>query len=266
MSKLPASSDSWESHTETSVAHTQVRVIVTAAEEDLSSAYYSDAEMGALAADGEDLEGGISQRRDSFDSAEGDLWPGHEPNRVFRLARQYSGRVKAMNASTTECLRYRFMTLRHRSADESPSNADLVSFFEQSQFSPTRKQEDATAEQPAQLSPSSHSAGHETISERNDEQSPDRSLDESATFPQTNVRDTIRKLKQKALASSIVPTLHQMELASLTSESFHLPSSNMEDDPPQFTGTNASQKPSRQTGSLVQERVRMLHGGSSDIS
>jgi len=257
MSKLPTSSDSLESNMEKSVANAQVRVIVTAAEECSSSAYYSDAELDALIAADEDSEG-ISQRRDSFGSIEGDLWPA---GRVFRLARQYSGRVKEMNASPAAFPRRRFLAPGHKSADESSSNDDLASFSEQSQFLPSGKDEDTTTMPAAQFYPSGRPSRHGKSSRGNSRRTRVRSVDESATFPQTNVRDTIRKLKQKGLASNVAYARHQSEFVYSTSESFHMPGSSTEDDPEQFTDSSASQKPLRHPGSLVQERLRMLHGG-----
>lgn len=252
LSNLPAFSDGPESNMP---ENTPVQVVVTApAEEDLSSAYYSDTELDAEEVDSE----GVPQRRDSFGSTEGELWP--ERNHVFRLARQYSGRVKAMNTSTTtESLRRQFLTSRQKSAEESSSSNELASSWAESAFLPTTEDEDAAIMPPAEFAPpSSPWTRQEMVSRWNDKRGRVKSVDETATFPQTNVRDTIRKLKEKVSAGSVTP--HQSEHVS---ESFHPPSSSTEDDPEQAAGVNTSQKLLRQPGSLVQERMRMLHGGGS---
>jgi len=259
VSKPPTYSDGQESIVEKSVGSTHIRVVITAADEDSSSAYYSDAELDALFAEDEGSEG-ASQRRDSFGSLEGDLWPGCEPNHVFRLARQYSGRVKAMNSSTSSGFHRDFLPMKQKSADESSANDELALSSVQSEILSTRELEDETTMPSEQFAPSSPSASHEMISPWNSTRSRARSVDELAIYRQTNVRDTIRKLTEKASASNAAFPRYQPEPVSTTSESFQLASSNAEDDPEQFTGTSASQKPVRQPGLLVQERLRMLHG------
>ena len=237
-----------------------VRVVV---EDEL---FYTDAELDALMAANEDHEG-IPEHGDTVEE---EPWLGLEKHFVYRLARQFSSRAKEMSSLASPYRRGQIPTSRSISADEasnkdsdlhiptsrsisadeaSNKDSDLSSI--PSQFLQTRKSEDSPPVSSA-AAWTRDSTSEEMVSKWNDDRSQAKSVDEVASFPQTNVRDTIRKWNQKA-SSSNVTTHSRIYLPA--SESVHL-SSSVEDSPEQ------NEPAPRQQGSLVQERVQMLHSGN----
>jgi len=199
----------------------------------------------------------ISEQRDRIREREEHVLLGRERNHVYRLARKYSSRIKEMNESTSPHPRFRFLALRRKSTGETLTT-DSAASFTWSQLLTTRKDEVSS---PA--AESGHSSRHEMISKWNSVRRRAKSVDETASFPQTNVRETILKLKQKALSSNVTCPPGKSGLLSPISESCTQPSLNAEVGPQQSVGTDActTSSGSRQPGSLVQERVRMFHSG-----
>ena len=250
MRKSLASSGSQRSSIESSVSSMQ--------DIGVEEEFYSNAELDAAMTETKDPEV-ILEQRDSVGSLDEELWPGHEPNYVFRLARAYSSRLKEMKASPSTRRRGRISTLKQKSTDKTP-NKNSPSSSLLSRFLPTRKYEVSSVMSSA--AEPEDSGSYEKISSWNGSQS--KSVDATSTFPHTNVREAIRKLKQKASSSNTAcPHRQSSRLFSPASESVNRPSLNTVDNPQQCVGAAVSQLPlvPRQPGSLVQERVRMLHGG-----
>ena len=207
--------------------------------------FYTDAELDAATAGDEDYES-IPEHGDMVDE---EPWPGREKHFVFRLARQFSSRAKEMGSPYQ---RGRVPTSRWSSTDE-VSVTDLDSSLIQSQYLSTRNLEDSPPVTPVTpvAAQTRDSASEEMVSRWNDDRSRAKSVDEEASFPQTNVRDTIRKWNQKASSSNIAT---HSRIFVPASESVH-PSSSTEEGP------EHDEQAHRQPGSLVQERVQMLHSG-----
>ena len=221
--------------------------------------FYTSAELDAVTVETGDPEVTL-EHRGSIGSMEDVLGHGREPNYVFRLARAYSTRVKEMKASASAPPRGCVSRLRQNSTD-SNLKKDSASPSNGSRFLPARKSEVSSVLLHA-AAESEDSAMHDVVGRRDSGRSRAKSVDETVTFPQTTVRETIRKLKQKASSSSVTQPRQQSGVFTPMSESFHRPNLTTEDSPQQSVGTSSSQRPlaARQTSSLVQERVRMLRG------
>lgn len=216
-----------------------VRVVV---EDEL---FYTDAELDAMVAANVGREG----MPEHGDMLEEEPWPGLEKYFVYRLARQFSSRAKELSSMASPYRRGHTPTARSNSTDEA-SNKDLDSSSIPSGHLQARRSESSPPVSSA-AAWTRDSASDEMVSKWNDDRSQAKSVDEEASFPQTNVRDTIRKWNQKA-SSSNTATHSRMYLPA--SESVG-PSLSAEDSPEQ------NEPAPRQPGSLVQERVQMLHSG-----
>ena len=231
-------------------------VSVTAVNDDeFASAFYTNTE---LETEDPDM---ISESRDTVVGM-GGLWPGREPNYVIRLAREYSCRIKEMNASASAHPRDRFLTSkqnsRHNTLDK--DSYDLASSSTQSEFPPTRKYRVSSARSPA-AAEFKDSSG---LGRWNSNLSRAKSVEELATFPRTNVRETIRKWKERASSSNVITARQQSRVLSPVSETFRRLSWIEEGGPQQSLNTESPQPLSpQQPSSLVQENIRTLSGSGA---
>ena len=240
-----------------------VQSVIMAREERL---IHANTEMHAMTAEIKDSEV-VSEQRDSVGVMEEQDRPRRGRNHVLQLARAYSIRVKEMNASASALRRGQVSASRQKSVDNVLKN-DLPSSSASARHLPTRGSDLSSVMSPAGAAESGDSARHFLASRRGSGRSRAKSVDDFAVFPQTNVRETIRRLKQKASSSNISQPSRPSGIFTPSSERSCWPIRKTEDSRQQSFGTAASPRPSlaaRQTSTLVQERVRMLFdSGSTD--
>lgn len=209
-----------------------ISVVVEEAEEDL---FYTDTELDAVMMERRDAEHSLEQK----DTLGDELWPRREPNYVLRLARAYSSRVKEISASASTPRRGREVPDTRPDFSKRPSVLSRFPLMSDYEVSP----------------PVSPTGDTDIMDRWYATRIRAKSVDELANFPQTSVRETIRKLKQKVSSGNFAQDL------SPVSESVHLLGENAEDNQ---QGSFVRQKRSvpRQPGTLIRERLRVFDGGS----
>jgi len=251
-----ASRRSSEEYFDASMQH--VRSVTAATEDEL---FYTSPEPNSAVTEtrGAEVVSGLS---DNGGSLEGKLRPRRNPNSVYQLARAYSRRVKEISASTSMPPRRRVIRRRKDSEEDDLKEEDSPSSSVRCRFLPTRIDEDSETMSPP-AAESGDFSGYDAPGRwegGGGGMSRAKSMEEIVSFPRTSVRETIRKLKQKADLSDVPRCRPQPRIFTRVSESSRWPTANAEDSPGQFVAVDSPQRPSttRQTSALVQERVRML--------